>query len=64
MELNKDELIELGFKPCDAKGWILDNESFTIEIDAYDVMIYIHGKWHDTNAKTIQDIKDLIRLFK
>ena len=64
MELNKEELIELGFEPTDALSWKLRIGFFQIETDAGGVIIYLQGQWHDTNAETIQDIKDLIRLFK
>ena len=64
MELNEDELIELGFKPTDEVGWALSNGSFGIEIDSGGIMICLGYSWYDTNAKTMQDIKDLIRLFK
>lgn len=63
-ELNKDELVELGFKPTDAIGWALYTGSFAIEIDSEGIMICLGYSWYDTTAKTIQDIKDLIRLFK
>ena len=64
MELNKEELIEFGFEPTDALSWKLRIGFFQIETDSGGAMIYLSGMWHDTNAKTIQDIKDLIRLFK
>lgn len=64
MELNKEELIELGFMPTDISGWILQVEFIVIYINTFSIMVYLGDMWHDTNAKTIQDIKDLIRLFK
>jgi len=65
MELNKEELIELGFKHiswCDEWSYCINN----IEICAslHSVIMYIEGESYKTNATTIQDIKDLIRLFK
>ncbi len=64
MELNKEELIELGFMSTDISGWILQVEFIVIYINTFSTMVYLGDMWHETNAKTIQDIKDLIRLFK
>ena len=64
MELNKEELKELGFKPTDGNIWVLVNGSFGIEIYPTCAIICLGYSWYDTNAKTMQDIKDLIRLFK
>ena len=63
MELNKEELKELGFLIGENDFCYLSEDRFSISINPR-IDIFIDTEWHDTNAKTMQDIKDLIRLFK
>jgi hypothetical protein len=62
--ITPEPLIELGFRPIDSIGFRLDLEFIQIETDVSGVSICIVGIWHETNASTIEDVKDLIRLFK
>ena len=65
MELNKGELIELGFvKQSDKSITFQLNDDTYLRFAGFRVSIQGDDLWIDTNAKTIQDIKDLIRLFK
>ena len=61
MELNKEELIELGFIET-VTGYAYENKKFDIIIE--NKVYFAVNSDSIVNAKTIQDIKDLIRLFK
>jgi hypothetical protein len=65
--ITPEALIEMGFEQ-NGKGYYHYNK-FGIEIDVYlipELLVEVNFgiTWHSTNATTIEDIKDLIRLFK
>ena len=66
MKITPEALIEMGFEK---KKDYYNYDRYGIEIDVYIipellVEISLGVGWKQTNATTIEDIKDLIRLFK
>ena len=65
MELNKEELIELGFvELTGTETYYYYFKQRVICFLGSIILIKMNDYWEPTNAKTIQDINDLIRLFK
>ena len=63
--ITPEALIELGFESSDFDTYQYHMNGSKIEVhECIMVYICILYDWHDTNATTIEDIKDLIRLFK
>jgi hypothetical protein len=70
-KITPESLIEMGFVDTSSPDDMIYNDYTysigNIKINVYGnniVDLYLNGQWHDTNATTIEDIKDLIRLFK
>jgi hypothetical protein len=63
--ITPEALIELGFKKSGQNDYAYRMGFSAIQVYGDIVVdIYLLKNWHETNATTIEDIKDLIRLFK
>jgi hypothetical protein len=69
--ITPEALIEMGFVDTSFKdnGELFTEYSYNKEVSLqvygnYIIDIQIDCEWHSTNAKTMEDIQDLIRLFK
>ncbi len=63
--ITPEALIEMGFKKDGQNDYAYRMGFSAIQVYGDTVVdIYLLKNWHETNAITIEDIKDLIRLFK
>jgi len=63
--ITPEALIELGFVKSGQNDYTYRMGFSAIQVYGDIVVdIYLLKNWHETNATTIEDIKDLIRLFK
>jgi hypothetical protein len=65
MKITPEALIEMGFKKTGKNDYAYHMKNAAIEAYGDNVVdLQLGYDWHSTNATTIEDIKDLIRLFK
>jgi hypothetical protein len=65
MKITPEALIEMGFEKTGQNEYTFRITNIAIEVYGdNNVDICLGYNWYDTNATTIEDIKDLIRLFK
>jgi hypothetical protein len=64
-KITAESLIDIGFVNSDLDEYTYHMNGNAIEVYGDNVVdICLAYNWNSTNAKTIEDIKDLIRLFK
>jgi hypothetical protein len=65
MKITHQNLIKLGFQESEPNDYSLHLKELGINVYGdNNVDVCVFGTWISTNASTIEDIQDLIRLFK